>query len=164
VGGPGLAFETWVFRCKWILAILGVNSFASRNPGLKSETWATHSMSGAALFSAEESWACGPPKRMKNRFHEATALHGSATLPFVIPSEVEGSAVQRTSRGNVLRQSAAQRELALSKIEPGSAVLFPPRVLTSALSHCALFRSDLSHPGPGALAGPQIKVDPFRSN
>jgi hypothetical protein len=34
VGGPGLAFETWVFR---------LNPIAGRNPGLKSETWATHS-------------------------------------------------------------------------------------------------------------------------
>jgi hypothetical protein len=56
-------------------------------------------------FSTEESWAFGPPKEMKNRFHSATALYGSATLPFVIPSEAEGSAVQRASRGNVFRQS-----------------------------------------------------------
>jgi len=33
VGGPGLAFETWVFR---------PGAFPRRNPGLKSETWATH--------------------------------------------------------------------------------------------------------------------------
>jgi hypothetical protein len=37
-------------------------------------------------------------------FHSATALHGSATLPFVIPSEAEGSAVRRPLRGNVFRQ------------------------------------------------------------
>ena len=34
-------------------------------------------------------------------FCPATALYGSATLPFVIPSAAEGSAVQRTFRGNV---------------------------------------------------------------
>jgi hypothetical protein len=39
----------------------------------------------------------------------ATALHGSVPLPFVIPSEVEGSAVQPTFTGNVFRQSEAQR-------------------------------------------------------
>jgi hypothetical protein len=31
---------------------------------------------------------------MKNAFCPATALHGSTVLPFVIPSEAEGSAVQ----------------------------------------------------------------------
>jgi hypothetical protein len=36
----------------------------------------------------------GPPKVMKNAFCPATALHESAPLPFVIPSEAEGSAVQ----------------------------------------------------------------------
>jgi hypothetical protein len=52
----------------------------------------------------EESWAVGPSKEMKNGASSATGLHGSAALPFVIPSEVEGSAVQRTSHGNVFRQ------------------------------------------------------------
>jgi hypothetical protein len=45
----------------------------------------------------EESWACGPPRLMKNAFCPATALHGSAPLPFVIPSAAEGSAVLCTS-------------------------------------------------------------------
>jgi hypothetical protein len=36
-----------------------------------------------------------------------TAAEVNATLPFVIPSEAEGSAVQRTSRGNVFRQTVA---------------------------------------------------------
>ena len=34
--------------------------------------------------------------------------HGSVDLPFVIPSEAEGSAVPRTFRGNVFRQGVAQ--------------------------------------------------------
>jgi len=51
----------------------------------------------------EFSWAVGPPKEMKNGSHAATALYGRATLPFVIPSEAEGPAVQRTFRGNVFR-------------------------------------------------------------
>src|ERR1700733_2734059 len=36
-------------------------------------------------------------------FCPATTFHGSATVPFVIPSEAEGSAVLRTSPGNVWR-------------------------------------------------------------
>jgi hypothetical protein len=57
----------------------------------------------------EQSWAFGPPKEMKIANHyrlcrsPVTAAEVSATLPFVIPSEAEGSAVQRTSRGNVFR-------------------------------------------------------------
>jgi hypothetical protein len=35
-----------------------------------------------------------------------TASNGRAALPFVIPSEVEGSAVPRTFPGNVFRQGA----------------------------------------------------------
>src|SRR5580698_7881091 len=50
----------------------------------------------------------GPPKEMKNTFSPATDLHGSVALPFVIPSAAEGSAVPRTSRGNVFRQSEAE--------------------------------------------------------
>jgi hypothetical protein len=49
----------------------------------------------------------GPPKVMKNTFCLATALQGSAALPFVIPSAAEGSAVPRTSLGNVFRRSEA---------------------------------------------------------
>jgi hypothetical protein len=43
----------------------------------------------------------GPPMVVKNAFCPATALHGSVALPFVIPSEAEGSAVLRTIPGNV---------------------------------------------------------------
>jgi hypothetical protein len=42
---------------------------------------------------------------MKNTFCLATALHGGIALPFVIPSEAEGSAVPRTIPGNVFRWS-----------------------------------------------------------
>ena len=38
--------------------------------------------------------------RDERRLGPATALYRTATLPFVIPSEAEGSAVPRTSRGN----------------------------------------------------------------
>jgi hypothetical protein len=42
---------------------------------------------------------------MDSAFCRATAVHGSATVPFVIPSAAEGSAVQRTSLGNVFEPS-----------------------------------------------------------
>jgi hypothetical protein len=58
--------------------------------------------------SADLSWKCFSTEVMKNAFCPATALHGGVAFPFVIPSAAEGSAVQ-TFRGNVFRQSAAQR-------------------------------------------------------
>jgi hypothetical protein len=39
----------------------------------------------------------------------ASDLNGSPTLPFVIPTEAEGSAVQRTSRGNVFDRAHPRR-------------------------------------------------------
>ena len=42
-----------------------------------------HPLSSSGRWAAG---ACGPPKEMKNTFCPATALHGSVTLPFVIPS------------------------------------------------------------------------------
>jgi hypothetical protein len=75
----------------------------------------------------EESWACGPPKVMKNTFCPPTALLGSIALPFVIPSVAEGSAVPRTIPGNVFRQSETKwRDLRLKAFlsaELGRAVL-----------------------------------------
>ena len=41
MGGPGLDFETWVFL---------VNVFNPEHPGLKSETWATHSSLEVAAY------------------------------------------------------------------------------------------------------------------
>jgi hypothetical protein len=46
-----------------------------------------------------------PPKEMKNILGPPTALHGSVALPFVIPSEAEGSAVLQAYPGNVFRGS-----------------------------------------------------------
>jgi hypothetical protein len=57
------------------------------------------------VFRQRNHGPCGPPKVMKNGVYPATALHGSATLPFVIPSAAKGSAVPRTIPGNVFRQS-----------------------------------------------------------
>ena len=48
-------------------------------------------------------------KVTKNAFYPVTALHATLALSFVIPSEAEGSAVQRTFRGNVFRQSFSSR-------------------------------------------------------
>ena len=50
--------------------------------------------------------ASGGPQPMadpsdKKRLGPATALYGTTTLSFVIPSEAEGSAVQRAFRGNI---------------------------------------------------------------
>src|ERR1700723_2893160 len=43
-----------------------------------------------------------PPEKSHSRsLQPLTNLIGSATLPFVIPSEAEGSAVQRTRPGNM---------------------------------------------------------------
>jgi len=44
-------------------------------------------------------WAARP--KMKNAFSLASALYGSAPLPFVIPSAAEGSAVPRITPGNI---------------------------------------------------------------
>jgi hypothetical protein len=46
-----------------------------------------------------------PTQDDEERLGPATTLYEAVTLSFVIPSEAEGSAVQRTFRGNVLRQS-----------------------------------------------------------
>jgi hypothetical protein len=45
--------------------------------------------------------ALAHPKMMKSGCCSATDLHGSVALPFVIPSEAEGSAVRRILLGNV---------------------------------------------------------------
>jgi len=45
VGGPGLAFETWVSPHKWSWP---------EHPGLKSETWATHSLFVRTIFIEAE--------------------------------------------------------------------------------------------------------------
>jgi hypothetical protein len=49
----------------------------------------------------------------EKRFRPATAFHGSFTLPFVIPSEAERSAVPRTFPGNVFRPTEQWKDLQL---------------------------------------------------
>jgi hypothetical protein len=46
-----------------------------------------------------------PTQGDEKHFCSATALYGSVALPFVIPSEAEGSAVPPTFPGNVFRES-----------------------------------------------------------
>ena len=112
-------------------------------------------LSGATNLSSrpEKSWACCPPKVMKNAFSPATALHGSAALSFVIPSEAEGSAVPRTIPGNVFRQGVAKwRDLLFARPaspSTGSPVCSSgahPDFLFAAPERaaCAVF-SDLGH-------------------
>jgi hypothetical protein len=47
----------------------------------------------------------GPTQGDEKRPGPATTLYRTVALPFVIPSEAEGSAVPRTFRGNVFRPS-----------------------------------------------------------
>jgi hypothetical protein len=57
------------------------------------------------------SWACGPPKVMKNGFRSATSLPGSAPLPLVIPTGAQrsgGISVWMLFPGSVFRKSVAQ--------------------------------------------------------
>ncbi len=44
-----------------------------------------------------------PTQGDENRLLSSNRYHGSVALSFVIPSEAEGSAVPRTSLGNVFR-------------------------------------------------------------
>jgi hypothetical protein len=54
-----------------------------------------------------------PVEGDEKRLGPATTFYGTVALSFVIPSEAEGSAVPRTFRGYVFRQSVAQwRDLA----------------------------------------------------
>jgi hypothetical protein len=49
-----------------------------------------------------------PTQGEEKRLGPATTLYRTVALSFVIPSEAEGSAVPRTSLGNVFRQSVAE--------------------------------------------------------
>ena len=89
------------------------------------------------LSRPEESWACGPPKVMKNAFGPATALQGSVALSFVIPSAAEGSAVSSTSH------QCLQLEDELSSRLPQRAV-GPKRTQISYLAYSQRPRMRLS--------------------
>src|SRR5271170_3397228 len=67
-----------------------------------------------------------PTQGDENALCPATALHGSVAFPFVIPSAAEGSAVQRTFRGNVFRQCGVEEigyGSAVSPSDPRAALL-----------------------------------------
>jgi hypothetical protein len=53
---------------------------------------------------------------MKNGSCSATALPGSTALPFVIPTEEEGPAVQRSLPGNVFDRAATHAEGKMAKL------------------------------------------------
>jgi hypothetical protein len=67
VGGPGLAFETWVSPEKSVLP---------EHPGLKSETWATHLLFVRVIFIS-----LGGPKAhdssVKKHFQEKVSTQRS---------------------------------------------------------------------------------------
>jgi hypothetical protein len=57
---------------------------------------------------------------MESVFCPAAIFHGSVALPFVIPSEAEGSAVLRTLTGNVF----AKKNRSWQKPTPATVVCF----------------------------------------
>ena len=62
----------------------------------------------------------GPTQGDEKRLGPATTLYRTVTLPFVIPSEAEGSAVPRTSLGNVFRSKRnGSRQVAASRVHSG---------------------------------------------
>jgi hypothetical protein len=75
-----------------------------------------------------ESWAWGPTKVMKNASSPATTFQVTTTLPFVIPSEAEGSAVLRTSPGNAESRPATNLSSRpeRSAVERSAVSLFRP--------------------------------------
>ena len=76
MGGPGLDFETWVSPEKSVLP---------EHPGLKSETWATHSIFVRAMFIF-----LGGPQAHRNSGRKTFPSEGRRTAG---PSAVEGPAV-----------------------------------------------------------------------
>jgi hypothetical protein len=80
----------------------------------------------------------GPPKVMKDAFYPVTALHGTATPPFVIPSGAEGSAVPRTFTGNAESRPATN----LSSRPERTRISYHPEVATSTY---APFRREKAH-------------------
>jgi hypothetical protein len=83
-----------------------------------------------------------PTQGDEKRGQPATAVHpsvtaaeGSAALPFVIPSEAEGSAVQRASRRNVFRPERSV--IVIPTRVPGF-----PAALHSPTPACAAFSKE----------------------
>jgi hypothetical protein len=77
------------------------------------------------LSSRVDTGPFGSPKEMKNTFRPATALRGSVAVPFVIPSEAEGSVVLQARLGRVVRGSGlgfeARRADRQTSAQPGRA-------------------------------------------
>jgi hypothetical protein len=79
-----------------------------------------------------------PTQGDEKRLGPATTFDGTVALSFVIPSEAEGPAVPRTLRGNVFRQSVAQRrDLRFSfRIRDKEAHCLPPSSSFAASTTC----------------------------
>jgi hypothetical protein len=78
VGGPGLDFETWVSPRKW--------GASPEHPGLKSETWATHSMIIRAIFIFFR-WTEGPS--VPRQLGYTLIMHGPLQAVFSFDGDVE---------------------------------------------------------------------------
>jgi hypothetical protein len=107
VAGRGSAFPGEVRRTADPSASLGMTKGSATLPWKSGRSTERVFRMGRRAFAASnlssppaEPWACVPPKVMKSALSPATTFHGATTLPFVIPSEAEGSAVPRTSPGN----------------------------------------------------------------
>ncbi len=108
--------EHWVPHSSPVLGLSGIRS--TQRLSLRSvirsarrvvEGPTVHRTSHGNVFSTDESWAMNIADHLRLRPSPLTAAKVSPTLPFVIPSEAEGSAVQRISRGNVFRPSVSVR-------------------------------------------------------
>jgi hypothetical protein len=84
VGGPGLAFETWVFRAIWFYRKTQIKETAG--PSTK-ESWRL--LLGSVFRQSHG--PLGKPKVMKNGSRSVTTLSESTALPFVISTEAQRS-------------------------------------------------------------------------
>jgi HEAT repeat protein len=92
----------------------------------------------SSSLEAKESWSCGPPTVLKTALYLATTLHGSVALPFVIPSEAEGSAVLLNCGKDVS---------ATNELSSRSALASPPATVARNLS---------SRPERSVVEGPAV--------
>jgi hypothetical protein len=89
------------FRVAWMLVEKTADPSASL--GMTKGRAALYFGFDAGLQNPQIHGPAASPKMMKNAFCAATVFDGNGALPFVIPSEAEGSAVPRTIPGNVFR-------------------------------------------------------------
>jgi hypothetical protein len=114
----------------------GDDKFVEPFTSLLSTGYSEHSLATNLSSRLKESWVIGPPKGMKNAFCSVTTLHASVALPFVIPSEAEGSAVPRTFPGNAEPRPAGKLSSRpeRSAVERSAVLLFPSDDLTAGFA------------------------------